>query len=109
MMVVFLRVYRPRRFLFPGHILGRPQHPMILFRGGLTLSLSLSLYFSLCLALSGSTFVVCASGGLVGICCWLFASLFPLSIAKKGVCVLTWGWNEVGEPPRLVKWDHLLG
>jgi hypothetical protein len=25
------------------------------------------------------------------------------------VCSLTWGWNEDGEPPRLVKWDHLLG
>lgn len=61
---------------------------MILFRGGLTLSLSLNL--SLRLALSGSTFVVCAFGGLwLEFVVWLFASLFPLSIAKKGVCVFS--------------------
>nr|PNR32545.1 hypothetical protein PHYPA_024487 [Physcomitrium patens] len=66
---------------------------MILFRGGLTLPLSLSF------SLSGSLwlhFLWCVPLGV-----WLefavgfFALSFCLlSIAKKGVCVLTWGWNE---------------
>lgn len=76
---------------------------MILFRGGLTLSFSL-FSFLFFLALDGFTFVVFASGSLVGICCWLSPLSFLLSIAKKGMCVFSPGVGmKAGNLLRLVK------
>lgn len=80
---------------------------MILFRGGSN-SLSLSLFLLVWLSLA--SLLWCVPLGV-----WLeFVVGFCLSFSfvhrKEGcVCSLTWGWNEVGEPPRLVKWGHLLG
>nr|PNR32548.1 hypothetical protein PHYPA_024490 [Physcomitrium patens] len=79
--------------LFPGHIPEKGRSTYDSLPGGSNSpSLSILLFVWLSLA---SLFVVCASGGLVGFAVGFFALSFCLlSIAKKGVCVLTWGWNE---------------
>jgi hypothetical protein len=73
--------------------------PMILFRGGSN-SLFLFCYFFLFVWLSLASLLWCVPLGV-----WLeFVVGFRLSFSfihrKEGcVCVLTWGWNEDGEPP----------
>lgn len=71
--------------LFPGHIPEKGRSTYDSLPGGSNSpSLSILLFVWLSLA---SLFVVCASGGLVGICRWLFCPLFLPFIHRKEGCV----------------------